>query len=192
MFFPYVSVAYVGAEVLFRCRATGYPEPLITWRKGPIPVSSLDSSRIQILSNGDLRITDITKDNDDIYTCTATNFVGPMDSRQARLDVIVPVSVSVSPTNTTVQPGDNVKITCTSEGVPEPEVEWYKNDDLLNSQGRVRVSRTEVVISQVQASDSGYYKCRAHHNYGDASDRMFLNVMRKEGDVTHLQNELRK
>lgn len=176
-----ISVAYVGTEVLFRCRATGYPSPVISWRKGPIPVSSLDSNRIQILDNGDLRIVDIRQDDNDVYTCIATNFVGPMDTKEARLAVIVPVFIAVSPKNTTVSPGDDIKITCKSDGVPRPAVEWYKNDAFITSQGRVRVSRTDVIISNVQPSDSGYYQCSGRNNYSVASDRMYLNVIKKEG-----------
>lgn len=168
--------------MIFRCRATGYPIPVITWRKGSVPVSSLDSSRIQILYSGDLRITNVTEHDDDTYTCTATNFFGPMDNAEAHLDVIVPVSASVSPKNLTAYPGDDVKITCTSVGVPEPAVEWYKQRNLLITQGRVSVSRTNLMITQVQASDSGKYECVARHNYGLASDWTYLSVVKKEGD----------
>lgn len=176
-------MAYVGTEVLFRCRATGYPEAVISWRKGSIPVSSLETDRIQILANGDLRIADITEEDNAVYTCIATNFVGPMETKEARLAVIVPVSVSVSPNNATASPGDDVQITCTSRGIPRPTVEWYKDDRSLSSQGRVRVSRTSVIISQVQPSDSGYYQCQARHNYGSASDKMYLNVVDKKGKI---------
>lgn len=176
-------VAYVGTEVLFRCRATGLPTPGISWRKGSIPVSSLDLDRMQILPNGDLRVENITEDDNDVYTCIATNFVGPMETKEARLAVIVPVSVSVSPNNVTVSPGDDVKITCSSRGTPRPIVEWYKDDTFMGSQGRTRVSRTSVIISQVQPSDSGYYQCQARHNYGSASDKMYLNVVVERGNV---------
>ena len=152
-------------------------------------MTSLDLSRIQILPDGDLRIADITEDDGDIYTCTATNFVGPMDTKGARLAVIVPVSVSVKPKNVTAHPGDDVTITCESRGVPKPTVEWYKNDQFLSTQGRIRVSRTNVIISQVQPSDSGYYQCRARHNYGTASGRTYLNVIKKTGDVTVLYGD---
>ena len=177
------SVAYAGTEVVFRCRATGYPTPVISWRKGPIPVTSLNLDRIQILSNGDLRVADITEDDNDVYTCIATNFVGPMDVKEARLAVILPVSIAISPGNVTASPGDDVKITCTSRGKPTPTVEWYKDDISLTSHGRVRVSRTDVIISQVQLSDSGYYRCLGYHNYGSASDKMYLNVIDKAGEI---------
>lgn len=127
-------VAYVGTEVLFRCRATGLPTPVISWRKGSIPVSSLDLDRIQMLPNGDLRVDNITEEDNDVYTCIATNFVGPMETKVARLAVIVPVSVSVSPNNATVSPGDDVKITCSSRGTPRPIVEWYKDDNFKSRQ----------------------------------------------------------
>ncbi|XP_058965493.2 papilin isoform X2 [Pocillopora verrucosa] len=177
---PKDTMAYVGTEVLFRCRATGYPAPVISWRKGAVPVSSLDSERIQILKNGDLRIIDIKQKDNDVYSCFATNWVGPMHTVEARLAVIVPVSISVSPKNKTVSPGEDVKITCKSGGVPSPIVEWYKDNSLISKQGRVRVSRTDVVISQVQPSDSGYYQCSGRNNYSGASDQMYLYVVKRE------------
>lgn len=181
---PEDTMAYKGTEVLFRCRATGYPKPVYTWRKGKIPVSSLDSLRIQILSNGDLKISDITEDDDDIYTCTSTNWVGPMDNRRARLSVIAPISVSVSPTNIAVNSEEDVKVTCVAAGVPKPTVEWYKGENLLTSQNRVQVTDTELVISKVQTSDSGYYTCRAYHDYGANNAKVYLNVIKKEEPTT--------
>ena len=179
-----ISVAYKGTEVILRCRATGYPRPIYTWRKGSIPVSSLDLSRIEILSNGDLKISDITEDDDDVYTCTSTNWVGPMDSKRARLSVIVPISVYVSPTNTTVRPGDEVKFTCVSAGVPKPTVEWLKNDNILTNQNGVKITETELIVSPVKALDSGRYTCRAYHDYGANTASAYVNVITKEGEGT--------
>lgn len=180
LFFP---GALVGTEILFRCRATGYPQPAITWRKGSIPVSSLDLSRMQILPEGDLRISDITEDDTDIYTCTATNFVGPMDAKQAHLIVRVPVSVSVSPKSVSAQPGTDVTITCETRGSPKPIVEWHKGDMHLSSNSRLRVSRTNLIISQVQSSDSGHYECRARNIYERDTDKTYLNVLKKQGNI---------
>ena len=106
----------------------------------------------------DLKISDITEDDDDIYTCTSTNWVGLMDNRRARLSVIVLISVSVSPTNIAVNSEEEVKVTCFAAGVPKPTVKWYKGENLLTNQNRVQVTDTELVISNVQASDSGYYQ----------------------------------
>lgn len=180
---PFFPDASVGSEILFRCRATGYPQPVITWRKGSIPVSSLDLSRMQILPEGDLRISNITEDDTDIYTCTATNFVGPMDAKQARLIVIVPVSVSVSPKSVSAQPGDDVTITCETRGLPKPIVEWYKGDTYLSSKGRLRVSGANLIISQVESSDSGHYECRAQNIYEKDTDKTYLNVLKKPGNI---------
>jgi len=181
---PEDTMAYKGTEVILRCRATGYPRPIYTWRKGSIPVSSLDLSRIELLSNGDLKISDITEDDDDVYTCTSTNWVGPMDSKRARLSVIVPISVSVSPTNTTVRPGDDGKFTCVSAGVPKPTVEWLKNDNLLTNQDGVKVTETELIVSQVKDLDSGRYTCRAYHDYGANTASAYLKVITKKEPTT--------
>ena len=72
-------------------------------------------------------------------------------------------------------------------GTPTPIVEWYKNDEVLYNTGRVRVSRRNVIISQVETTDTGYYTCRARHNYGTGSDKMYLNVFKKEGNVDNAE-----
>ena len=146
-------------------------------------MSSLDLSRMQILPEGDLRISDITEDDTDIYTCTTTNFVGPMDAKQARLIVIVPVSVSVSPESVSAQPGADVTITCETRGLPKPIVEWYKGDTYLSSKGRLRVSGANLIISQVESSDSGHYECRAQNIYEKDTDKTYLNVLKKQGNI---------
>ena len=38
--------------------------------------------------DGSLRIKDVSLRDEDTYTCFATNFVGPIDSRKAKLVVV--------------------------------------------------------------------------------------------------------
>lgn len=73
--------------MVFSCAATGSPKPVISWRKGSLPVSSL-GARYDLLPNGGLRIKGVKLEDEDTYTCIATNYVRPMDTKTARLTVV--------------------------------------------------------------------------------------------------------
>lgn len=72
-----------------------------------------------------------------------------------------------------VKPGQDVTIPCQVRAIPDAKISWtYNTKDLPakvqpqpSSQGNVAVS--DVVIKDVQKSDTGYYGCRAQNEYGD-------------------------
>ena len=66
-------------EILLTCRAAiGKPTPDVKWYKQGRNVTTSD--RISILSDGTLRLSNVQLDDEDNYTCTATNIVGTASS----------------------------------------------------------------------------------------------------------------
>jgi hypothetical protein len=66
-------------EVLLTCRAfIGKPPPDVTWYRRGRNVTGID--RISILPDGTLRLSNVQLDDEDNYTCTATNIVGTTSS----------------------------------------------------------------------------------------------------------------
>ena len=57
----------------FQCDAEGNPEPKVTWLKKN---SSLLLDKRVVLSRGGLKITDVTSQDEGIYTCVARNILG--------------------------------------------------------------------------------------------------------------------
>jgi peroxidase len=84
-----VSVLENGTA-LFNCKATGDPKPEIVWyygrqenKFGPIPTNN---SRIQVLANNSLLLTNVQKKNEGWYRCFAGN-PGYLEQAMARLRV---------------------------------------------------------------------------------------------------------
>ena len=67
----------------FQCKAEGNPEPKVTWLKQN---SSLLADKRVVLSRGGLMITDVTSQDEGMYTCVARNILGEMTS-SAQLSV---------------------------------------------------------------------------------------------------------
>ena len=77
--------ALVNTNVELICNPTGEPKPTVRWRFGPMLVQ--DSGRHRILSNGNLRISNVTESDSGGYTCEASNRLAKA-SRKGFLSVV--------------------------------------------------------------------------------------------------------
>ena len=67
-------VVNVGDHVSLTCKASGDPEPVITWIKDDIRVTS--ANRFVLQPSGELSIREIGKSDEGNYKCVAKNEVG--------------------------------------------------------------------------------------------------------------------
>uniref|UniRef100_A0A4X2JYD8 Vascular cell adhesion molecule 1 n=1 Tax=Vombatus ursinus TaxID=29139 RepID=A0A4X2JYD8_VOMUR len=87
---------------------------------------------------------------------------------------IVPknTNISITPSNT-VQEGDSVTMTCSSEGLPPPQIFWSKK---LDSEDSLPLSENATLtLVGMRKEDSGTYVCEAKNQFGKS---------RKEVEVT--------
>lgn len=76
---------------------------------------------------------------------------------------IVPVKVNISAGQSQFPEGSDISITCTVDGYPIPRVLWYKDDELIRTNNRIKISgkvisnnmqfikrHTNVQISQIK------------------------------------------
>ena len=76
-----IAVSVRDRQVLFRCLATGYPTPTITWRKDGRPLKS--DIRHVMTENGALNIIDPKFSDEGSYECVAQNSAGEIVSKAA-------------------------------------------------------------------------------------------------------------
>ena len=75
----YLIVFDAGDTIRLDCPAVGNPAPSIEWSSYKLNSSVYDvinSTRLRSFVNGSLEISDLTADDEGLYSCTAANSVG--------------------------------------------------------------------------------------------------------------------
>ncbi|KAL9952581.1 hypothetical protein ACROYT_G039851 [Oculina patagonica] len=140
----------------FQCEAEGNPEPKVTWLKQN---SSLVADKRVVPSRGGLMITDVTSQDEGMYTCVARNILGEMTS-SATLSVQVGAAITHKPSSVVVEEGQNVSLLCQATGQPTPTVTWRK---LYGNtpKDRSTIENGKLSIANVIRSEGGDYVCLA-------------------------------
>ena len=89
--------------------------------------------------------------------------------------LIVAPEISQSPRDTTELEGQTAVFNCVVAGYPTPDVAWEKNRVELNVAAHARLSGSfnngnhQLIISNVQQSDAGQYRCVANNSLDTAT-----------------------
>ncbi|XP_026492682.2 obscurin isoform X6 [Vanessa tameamea] len=170
-------------DAKFPARVIGLPAPDITWYKNGTPLKASD--KYSIKRDGDaccLYVRDITQDDAGQYKCVAKNKEGE-DSCEAVLEVVDKIGrkQKVEPPSFLKKIGDaevirglSAKFTACATGTPEPEVEWFRNDDKLFPSERIRIEQEttgllRLTIGGVGPEDVATYRCRIYNPHGEES-----------------------
>ncbi|KAK7869432.1 hypothetical protein R5R35_008161 [Gryllus longicercus] len=176
-------------DAKFPARVSGIPRPNVTWYFNDTPIK--DSEKYHIRTDGDavcLYVKDCQPSDAGRYKCKASNQDGE-DSCEASLEVVdtigrsqrvEPPSFLKSIGDCEVYKGMTGKFTACASGIPEPEFEWFRNDEKLFPSDRVRMEREgsgllRLTIANVNPADIGRYKLRIFNPHGEASCEADLN-----------------
>ncbi|KAK6480953.1 hemicentin-1-like [Huso huso] len=169
-----------GHMVSLMCDVQAYPSPEITWSREGRPL--VFSTGMHILPGGQmLQISRARLSDAGRYECTAINPAG-QDQKHIELSVYAPPTLKPrpSPDQDVLNPSAGASITlhCEAEGVPEPEVTWYRNGLQLEPGNGLQTSQhgLEIQLSQAQIPDSGVYTCVARSRAGAAELSYSLQV----------------
>ncbi|XP_011499674.1 PREDICTED: peroxidasin [Ceratosolen solmsi marchali] len=173
----------IGQTAIFRCRASGDPQPNIKWMRDSNEIPS-DDERYAFMEDGSLVINDITENDAGDYECVAHNDMGYTKSRVARTFVAIaetPIFIE-TPRSQTVHSGMDVVLVCRAEGQPSTRIEWWRNGSRLRAHGRLHLEDggSSLKILAVKESDSARYVCQAHGSAGLAEVSADLNVIDAE------------
>ncbi|CAG7832052.1 unnamed protein product [Allacma fusca] len=174
---PQNTRVLVGETVTLKCQPPkGSPEPQVLWQKnGQTVETRLASSRLQSADGGNLIIKDARATDAGRYQCVAINIAGSRTSPEVLLSVHQKPYFTREPEDVTVLVGDAATFYCQVEGMPEPEVQWYRQDAGMPN-GRADRIDGGLRIKDTRPEDEGLYFCQASNDLGSVRASALLSV----------------
>ncbi|XP_001920501.5 hemicentin-1 [Danio rerio] len=163
-----------GHMISLLCDVQAYPPADIIWTKDGQMLEF--TTGIHILPGGQmLQIPRAGQQDAGQYVCTATNSAG-QDQKSILLTIyalpaLVPRLESESEVRTPLV-GSTLILRCEANGIPKPEVTWYRNGLQLAAGNGLRIERQQLEIVGVQVADGGVYTCKVSNIAGQV-DRTF-------------------
>ncbi|CAL4128702.1 unnamed protein product, partial [Meganyctiphanes norvegica] len=194
---PHDTATTLGGTAVIPCKARGYPEPTITWRRTSggggqyLPMSRMGSSSsgygIAVpdtapASNGSLIINNAQSSDEGQYECEAANGVGAALMQQITITVNAPpVFESSLQRSVSVRRGSRAVLQCHARGDPPITLVWQAQHTSTNDNSVIRKLgpgsiRGELTIPAVSAKDSGDFTCVATNAYGTDTYVISLHV----------------
>ncbi|XP_039431683.1 lachesin [Culex pipiens pallens] len=179
-----------GSSVKLTCRAKGYPEPVVTWRREDTTEIVLkDAAGTKQLVNsyrGEvLKLTKISRSEMGSYLCIASNGVPPSVSKRISLSIHFHPVIQVPNQLVGAPLGTDVSIECQVEASPKSINYWVKDTgEMIVSSPKYHVQDTpksmyetkmSLTVRSFQKEDVGSYRCIAKNSLGevDSSIRLY-------------------
>ncbi|KAM8864063.1 neural cell adhesion molecule L1.2 isoform 2-T4 [Spinachia spinachia] len=167
-----------GQKAVLECETFGSPKPEVTWESGSAS-SLLADSRVNLLTNGVLEISNVTHDDEGFYTCSVQN---TNLSVSAELEVLNRTVILSPPQDLKVQRGNTTIFTCRSVVDPKlgsPLIQWRKNNQKIaesHVDGKYTIDGPDLKIANVETDDEGVYTCQVITKYdmAEASGTLIL------------------
>ncbi|XP_066504287.1 inactive tyrosine-protein kinase 7a [Hoplias malabaricus] len=171
---PEDLVVLRNEEAHFHCQFTAEPQPTVEWYHENELISN--KSRVFLLSNGSLFISQVKQRNTGRYKCVAQGPRGPPVSLEAVLRLAE--IDDMSPPQSRVFTADSLeRVSCRPpRGSPEPEVWWEREDQRVPAEGRVYQDGLDLVFSPTRGEDSGTYVCFAQNKAGQRNQKLNVTV----------------
>ncbi|XP_067236723.1 protogenin B [Chanodichthys erythropterus] len=166
-------------SVVLECLAEGNPRPLVSWSRADS--KPIDVFGARVLGNGNLIITAIKAQHSGTYLCRATTPGTRNYSIAAgNLTVLVPPSLVEKPESQTRPRAGTARFSCQAEGTPAPRITWFKNGQVIHSNGRTKMYNSKLVITQIIPEDDAFYQCQAENSQGSVVSTSRLIVVLSE------------
>ncbi|XP_065220777.1 protogenin A-like [Planococcus citri] len=134
--------------------------------------------------SGTLTISPAKKEKEGLYHCIANTTFGSLKSRAARLKI---AEIS-SPSKDSIEPdvfaseGENVRLSCEINSVPEAEVMWFfEGNSISNRTEKYLISTKYLYINNTQKPDAGEYSCKGVNSMTKGQARLRFPLRVGEG-----------
>ncbi|GBM75398.1 Hemicentin-1 [Araneus ventricosus] len=175
--FSFPPESAIGNRVSVTCTPLKGEKMEFKWLRNGQELTS-GRHNINILSYpmlSSLVIDPLTSEDSGNYTCIVSTR-GLTGSFTTRLDVLIPPSWILTPSDTDASSGDSLMLHCTGSGRPEPVVSWSKSPSTSGHSDFIPISESNKVtvhpngtlqFPQIAKEDEGMYKCNISNGIGN-------------------------
>ncbi|XP_076641036.1 lachesin [Halictus rubicundus] len=179
-----------NSDLRLRCRATGTPEPVVTWRRedgGNITLRTQKGvQQVKSYEGEQLHLTGILRQEMGSYLCIASNRVPPSVSKRYYVNVRFKPLIKVSNQLVLAPANSDVVLHCDVESSPKALNIWYKDGLKLSSDEKHDLSEVSVndyayklqlTVKRLSGHDFGSYTCSAENLLGKAGGTISLQEL---------------
>ncbi|XP_075211004.1 lachesin-like [Lycorma delicatula] len=165
-----------AVNVTLTCKAVGYPEPYVMWRREDGEDINYNGENVNVVDGEVLHITKVSRLHMGAYLCIASNGVPPSISKRVELRVQFPPMLSIPNQLEGAYVGQDVALECHTEAYPTSINYWTteKGDMIVSGDKYEAVSMDNgynkymmLKIRSVSRSDFGSYQCVAKNSLGE-------------------------
>ncbi|XP_068142622.1 uncharacterized protein DIP-kappa isoform X1 [Drosophila tropicalis] len=180
-----------GQNVSLMCKARGYPEPYVMWRREDGEEMLIGGEHVNVVDGELLHITKVSRLHMAAYLCVASNGVPPSISKRVHLRVQFPPMLSIPNQLEGAYLGQDVILECHTEAYPQSINYWTteRGDMIISDTSRAgdKYETTSTVsgytkymklkIRSVGPNDFGTYRCVAKNSLGETDGNIKLDEM---------------
>ncbi|KAI8420900.1 hypothetical protein MSG28_008078 [Choristoneura fumiferana] len=179
-----------GSDVSLVCRASGYPEPYVMWRREDGQDFNYNGESVSVVDGETLTITKVSRLHMGAYLCIASNGVPPSISKRIMLMVQFPPMLSIPNQLEGAYIGQDVTLECHTEAYPS-SINYWTTDrgDMIISEMEIVGGKYEAFpmdsgynkfmmlkIRNITKEDFGFYKCIAKNSLGETDGIIKLDA----------------
>ncbi|XP_037832765.1 neural cell adhesion molecule L1-like protein isoform X2 [Kryptolebias marmoratus] len=174
---PQSLLSVVGSDVHIHCSVSGFPPPVITWRRNGKIFRDEPQNNRQVLDDT-VVIRKARSEDGAVYQCEASNSHG---SILANINLLVmntaPLILTKDSQEYEVIVGGDVIINCTVFSSPPSNISWNKEEKAVEwERFQISESGQALKIISTEKDDSGKYVCEAGNTEGTSTLTAVLNV----------------
>ncbi|OXA64093.1 Lachesin [Folsomia candida] len=170
-------------NITLSCKAEGFPEPRITWKREDGAAFAVDRRKKVNVSEGErLHLFKISRLEMGAYLCIASNGVPPSISKRITVDVefspmtYIPNQLIGAPKST------NVTLECHTEAFPRAISYWVYDNMMILTTGKYNTEIVEssyrthmrLTVRGLKDKDFGKYRCLSKNSLGETEGSIRL------------------